>query len=804
VSTRARYGRGMSSPAHRTVDVPNSLPVRGVIRVAGSVLSFGAALLALAACDARQSVESGGAAALARNLAHASSVEIHVDDERAAEGLRRLAALERARSGRDVRVLVASKGDPDAARIVVGTPNSSGMAKLAGLAGIALVRGADSSFGVSDVSHDRPADLARATFEDPERPGLPVTIYVGNDLDLVVRQIEDAIPRARPDLVTWRGGDYLLGADLWPEGGMRSHAVERISLLRTAQRPATESLRSIPGFQVDVPRGIDSESVEELLVDLARARERAGAWTSAELPDVVVRLSATADEYRLGGEHARLGRWNRVRPSADMLVRGETSDGGAAAIRAALRAALGPAVIPWIEDAASVAAANTWFGRDLEPWLARIVVSGRVPSVADLVEPSSDARISSHALAPMRAALFEHLRAARGDEFVRSLWLGTRALTVDAELESAFRASLSARVEPLRADVVRENEERRAAVLARPPELGAVFVESSADPRRGYGSRGARQMLVDLAAAGAGTVILRADFAQSILPNGWQTPRPWAPVPGDVALYASLHDARASGLATMLAVNVLTSDAGGYTGGAAQDGIAAWQALFALEARAVEHAGYLANLADVDWLCVGTALRALSGESDDRRAVAEESVWKRDGWIAVLGAARGAHPGAITYATADVFEAERADRLGILDDLDAIGIELAPAPEPASPNPRVDVAAKMAVALDEIGAIARRHAKPVLVTHASFSPVRGDAETVRDDWRDASLFLFGDALLAARVRGIDIRGAWVARVATDARDPGFGARDSRYEARHLAPFHARFTEEFRTGARSPR
>lgn len=767
-----------------------------------SVVAFGVLVLSFAACDARQSVEAGGAAALARNLAHANAIEIHVDEESAAEGLRRLAVFERARSGRDVRVLVASKGDRGNARIVVGTPRSAGAATLAGLGGIALERGTDSAFRVADVVHDRPADVVRATFADPDRPGLPVTVWIGNDLDLVVRQIEDAIPRATPELETWRGGDPLLAAELWPEGGMRSRAVERIALLRTAQRPATEATRSIAGFEVDVPRGLDAESVERTLDALGRARELASAWTSTALPDVVVRLSATADEYRLGGEHATLGRWNRVRPSADMLVRGGVTDGGAAAVRAGLRAALGPAVIPWIEEGASVAAANAWFGRELEPWLARIVASGRVPSAAELVDPASDARISAHALTPLRAALFEHLRAARGDEYVRSLWTGTRALTVDAELESAFRASLAARVEPLRGGIVRQSDERRAAVLAAAPRLGAVFVESSPDPRRGYGSRGAQQTLADLAAAGASTVLMRADFTESILPNGWQAPRPWAPLSGDVALFTSLHEARASGLATMVSVNVLTSDAGTYSGDSARDGIESWRALFALEARAVEHAGYLANLADADWLCVGTALRAISGEeTDDRRPVVAEADWKREGWSTVLAAARGAFPGAITYATADLFEAERTRFLG---DLDAIGFELAPTPEPGSSNPRADVAAKMAFALDGIGTLAKRLGKPILVPHASFSAIPGDAENVRDDWRDASLFLFGDALLAARGRGVDIRGAWVARVATDARDPGFGARDSRYDARHLGPFHARFTEEFRTGARSPR
>ncbi len=770
---------------------------RVALAIMATVPTF-ALLLVLAGCEARQSVATGGAAALARNLAHASIVEIHVGEESAAEPLRRLAAFERARSGRDVRVLVAARGDPAAARIVVGTPMSVSVEDLAGRGGIALVRDTPCAFRVAGTDHDRPADLARATFEDPERPGLPVTLWIGNDLQLLIRQIEDVIPCATPALATWRGGTKAVAAELWPEGGVRAEAVERLD----AQRPAAFATRAITGFRVEAETTLDPQSVERVLLELVAARERASAWSAAPWPDVAVRFSGFVEEYRLSGEHARLGRWNRTRPAAEMLVLAGGTDGGAAAVRAGLRGMLGPAVVPWIEEGASVSAARAWFGRDLDAWLARLVVSGRIPGTRELVDPASDARISAHVLVPLRAALFDHLRDTRGDEFVRGVWSGTRALTIDAELEAAFRAGLAARVEPLREEILRRGTERRAAVLSRAPELGAVFVEDSSDPRHGYGSRAAQQSLTDLATAGVGTVLLRADFVESVLPLGWPVPRALAPNAGDVALFANALEARGLGLTTLFCVNVLTSDAGTYSGAFSRDGAEAWKLLFERQTRAVEHAGYLANLADVDWLCVGTALRAISSsEPDGRRSIAAEADWKREGWSSVLTAARGAFPGAITYATADLFEAERAV---FLADLDAIGIELAPRHEPGAPLPRADIAAKMAVALDGIGAIARRLEKPVLVTHASFAPIRGDSATVRGDWRDTSLLLFGDALLGARARGVDIRGAWVARVSTDSREPGFGARDSRFDARHLGPFHARFREAFRTGARSPR
>jgi len=738
-------------------------------------LAAATALAWLAGCDARQSVAQGGAAALTRNLAHVRSVEIHVEEPWAAEPLRRLAALERARSGRDVRVLVQSTGDPDAARIVIGTTRSGAAAVLAARAGLAIQPGERARFRAGNFDHDAPEDAACATFADPDRPGLPVTVWLGNDLERLLPQIEDLIPRSSPTLRTWRGGDPVLQGKLSQSGAVVPREIHRVGLARIALRGAVAPLPESDGFRVEVAPGIEAGTAARLLRELEAARERATSWAGAPSPRVTVRLLALVEDLRLGGEQNRLGRWNRARPAADMLVVAGISDGGAAAVRAGLRATLGPAVVPWIEEGASVAASRSWFGRELDRWLARLATAGAMPRLAAILEPGVDARISAHVLAPARAALFEHLLATRGPEFMRGLWGGTRALDVDEDLEKSFAASLSARAAPYVEEVARLGELRRASILAAPPIAGVAFVESDSDPRSGYGSKRALDSVRSLSARGTRSIALDAIFVRTEIENGWPVPRALSPQCGDVALFATASAARDAGLRVALFPSVLASDAGTYRGGWSRNLESEWAAYFDEHARAIEHAGLLANLCSIDWLTVGSAIRAISGAGDERRSRPEEGAWKRDGWRRVIGVARGAFSGALTYGATDLPEVEK---IAFWGDLDAIGLELDPRLEPGSADPRSEIEHKLRHALEGVGRFAQSSGRPVVLTHVSFAPVLDGAPSVKGDWTSAQIQILAGVIQSTTAAGhVDVRAAWLARVGSDPADPGRNARD---------------------------
>lgn len=772
-------------------------------------IPFAIAVCALfVACDARQAADDGGAAALTRNLALARAVEIHVDDESAAEPMRRLAALERARTGRDVRVLVRAVGDPDLPRIVVGTSRPGPAATLAVRAGVTL-RGEDGAFRVADLDHEAPEDAACFTYADPDRRGLPITVWLGNDLARLLPQVESASPRARPSFRTWRGGDLVLRGELRLDGSMSPRRVDRVGIARLAVRGLAVAAPDSDGFRVEVAPGVPPEVADRVRADLERARERANAWAGGALPRVSVRLVAAVEDLRLGGESDALGRWNRARPAADMLVLAGVDDGGAAAVRAGLRARLGPAVVPWIEEGASVAAARSWWGRDLERWLARLAIGGSVPSVATIVDPRSDARISRHVLEPARALLFDHLLAERGPEHTRALWTGTRALDVDAALEASFTSALDARVAPFRAEVAHRAGQRRAAVLAAPPAAGVVMAESESDPRSGFGSGRAQASLAAARAIGARAVSLDVDFAGARIDDGWPVARDLAPTSGDLALFATATVARHHGMRVTFATNVLASDAGSYAGTWTPSFREDWAAAFEEHARAVEHAALLAGLSSVDWLSIGSSLFALSdADPDARRARPEEIAWRRDGWNRVIGAARGAFPGGVTYTAGDALEAER---IGFWGDLDAIGLQLDPRVERVSPQPRVDLERRLRAALESVAGIAERTGRPVLLARATFARVLDRDARAEDAWTSAQIDAYSAAIRAAVDEGLDVRGAWLERVGTDPRDRGANARDPLLDLEGDASLPAFFAgadawvrEGSRAGERSPR
>ncbi len=741
------------------------------------LLALGA--LAFAACDRRQPTEGGGAAALAWNLVAARSVEVHVDEPAAREPLARLAALERARTGADVRVLERSTGDRAAARIVVGSARSPGARALAQVAGVAVRTDPRPGFSVGDVAFDGPADLLCATFEDPDRPGLPLTVWLGNDLDALLASIEDLAPRAEPRLDCQRDGERALSGPLGVRGGLRLAEFERLGVLRMARRGPLAAPLRVEGFVFEVPEALDPASALSAVAAAGAARARALAWAApaGPVPDVEVALLASVEDLLLAGERGALGRCNRALPAADMFVAGGVHDGGTAAARAVLRAALRPAVAPWLEEAASIDAADTWWGRDLDRWLAHLARAGRVLRVAECVDPRSDARVSPHVLGPSRAALARFLLEREGAAFVRELWSGSRALVAAPELESEFEAAWRARVAPYLSEVEQRGRARRQSLLDAGPRAGIVLGPAGPGELDGYGARAVHASIAAWSALGARGVAVPATFLDDARGSGPGTGAGdrFGPREGDAALFGLGLLAPHEHMGLTLHVRVLTSDAGGDTGSWTRGHEAEWQAVFASLARAVEHAGLAANLCGAEWLVLGSDLQAISGpEPWARPGAADEDAWRRDGWRRVIGAARGAFPGLITYAAADL---EEAARVAFWKDLDAVGLELLPRIEGRTGiAPAQEARAAVTAALAGIAAIAADAGLPVILFPAGCAPRPSglSATAAGREWTTSQLALLSESLRDAPCA---LQAAWLSRASTDPGDHGVNAAD---------------------------
>ncbi len=779
-------------------------------------LSILACALSLLACGARQTASEGGAAALARNLAQVRILELHVDEDALVDPARRLAAREHARSGREVRVLQREDGDRHAARIFLGTARSDRAVTLAFRGGVVVRSSASGAsedrtgFHAADLQFGGADDVARATFEDPERPGLPITLWLGNDGASLARQVESVAPTATPCLAVWRAGDLVLTSPLWADGELDGRRIERVGFSRLALRGPLDVLADGDGFVVQGAAGLVPTLVDGVLRDLRSARERAASWCGATLPKIDVRLLFDVEDLRLAGEEASLGRWNRARPSADMLFVAGVSDGGAAAMRAGLRGALGPAADAWIEEAASVSASETWWGRDLDRWLARLVNASCIPRVAELVAPNVEARISTHVLAPARAALFDHLRSARGDAFVRELWNGTAVLGVDEALEQGFASAVRARAASFLPALSESDGARRAEVLGRPPVAGVVYTASGHDPRSGYGSRAASEGLRELRQHGARSIAIPAQFRDSQFGEPLDAATALQPTTGDVAVFGAAAAAHGAGLHVAILPDLVTSEAGSALGGWARNGADDWAEYFERHARVVEHAGFLATLCDADWLSVGSALPAITNpEPAGRRASPEERTWKQAGWQRLIGAARGAFPGGLTYGAVDVAEAER---IGFWGELDAVGIELNSSVVPDGPDSALALDRDLRAFLEGSSRVAARERRPLLLTRVSLASARGSEPGRVLDGIVAQLRSLESAGKWATSKGaLEVRSLWLDRVGTDPEDRGINARDHVLLRRwwpELEPFFRAVPEwvreESRAEGRSPR
>jgi hypothetical protein len=141
----------------------------------------------------------------------------------------------------------------------------------------------------------------------------------------------------------------------------------------------------------------------------------------------------------------------------------------------------------------------------------------------------------------------------------------------------------------------------------------------------------------------------------------------------------------------------------------------------------------------------------------------------------VIGAARGAFSGGLTYSAADILE---ADGVEFWADLDAIGLEIPLRLEPDDPDPTIALERSLRDVFAGIGRCAVREDRPVLLTQVGFVTA---AESTRADDTDRlatqlqRLNAAADAAMASAP--FDVRAVWLARVGTDPADCGVNARD---------------------------
>ncbi|MAF65940.1 MAG: hypothetical protein CMJ84_09835 [Planctomycetes bacterium] len=663
-----------------------------------------AALLLLAACDGGGGGR-GSTADLGRAFAWSGSVEVLLPWGPAAARARDAALLLEARSGLEVTVLTPPEsGRTDRPRVVGGLLGDPSVTALLAHLGARPLAGGGLVF--LDLELGLGGDALAACFEDPERPGLPLTVLAAGSPEALARLVGDLRPTARPAARVWSRGQPCLELELERDGTPRSQTLrdidrERARALRRV-RQVTSDAETILSATTDVGR----ERAMEYAATVAAVRARVHAWTGAGpavRPFAATLVGGVRLQRDLAGAVGLSVPDGLIQRELVLLAPGLPDDGGRSAARAALRARLGEPVRTWTLEGAAIDAAGSWWGAPIEH-SARAVAS---LSVEEIAAPASVDRHSQHLLGPARGLLFRCLRTAPNAPGIAELW-GAEAPALDDDAWRAWLASLEDGPPPV----------RRPGPAPRRRYAAGVAFDSDGRPGGGLCPPGYAAGLESAEELGADAVSFASFYHQRAAPPsfaGGRDPDGLQSAEGDAALALAVARARAAGArSVLLQPHVLLSESAGYSAWRKRTSTDDWEEFFVHLERALVHYALLAERIGCDVLCVGTELWPAHGDGGG----AELWAVKAAGWRAAIRSVREHFHGAVTYAARWPAEARRVP---FWDALDLVGVTLYPSLDLARDSSRPGrIRNRLKRSLSELGDFALEQGSAALVVEAGF------------------------------------------------------------------------------------
>jgi len=692
--------------------------------------------LLLCACDSYERVDSAsGGAALMHNLQRAGMVEVQAAKGIVLETAMRAASLRvRERDGYALRI---STGDTHLPRVWLGCyADSAARSQLERMGASTGLNSGRPWFAIGEIQFGSPDDALVACFEDPERPGLPLTFYYANDEEHLARLAAQELAAGwKPSLRAWSEGRETLSGPLSLSGRIDPARLARATLRRAENMPSMVELQKrADGLRGTAQQGCDPVRIEALCESMVRARAAVQAWAAPNVPPPELEFVAylRAEEYtRIAGtaEPAELDPLaRRIHACIGPLM---PLSGGTPAARATARKLLGECALPWLEDGAAVDAAASWWGRPLEGWLAWICARGLALPLESIVDPRAEEEFSPHLLLPLRAALFRLVRETRGDAELRALWSGKKAFVADSALAQAFSKALAARA------------------AAQPPANARPFplpegdgtetwrgVESEPAPGgEGWASEAGTRSIARAQELGANALGLRISLVAR--PDALALPDPLHPRrlgtrEGDLHVFGGLAAARASSMASFVDVDLLATPSGIEDGAWLRVRPEQWERFFDARTRALVHAGLLAELGQAGALSIGCGLSAVTRDQIEGRQGRQEDLdEKRAGWAKVIAQTRRSFDGALVYVASPI----DLQQALFWKDLDAVGFRLdepLPAGMGNTTAERQELVRRLLVPLQQVAAVANAHKKPWFLARTGFEPLRASPGAPRD------------------------------------------------------------------------
>ncbi len=583
------------------------------------------------------------AADLRRNLELAPGLEIYAP---AGELLDRCRIVSSWGTEFDTNVLeVGATGDSSRARILLGTRKTPGMEALANRVGITLGQG---GFGYRDRGYSESGDAAIFTLEDPERAGLPLTVFLGHDEAGLARILVDLTPCAAPGLRIFQQGRASWEAETDLQGEVEAATLVKLDDAYSGfSRGEMQYERRASRVNLAASTEVDAERFRIYSESVERVAQRVSSWfaDSEELPELEVRVHSRVEDFvALHGE-ARQFAVNRVTGEVAVLMERDTADdsGAGIALGRALQLA-GPASELWLEHGVSVDAAGAWWGRELGEWCAHLVSANGSLAVEQLTSPNAAAMQSQHRVRPLQAMLCRYLRFLHGAEGLRDVWAGKLEFSPRTEEFEAWLATELEGVEPLPTRIGKPSFMR-----------GVCLLESET---ASHGSDVTTRSLSDLGRFGADTIALSTFMTLLREPSDFAPLRRRTAIRatcGDLALAATIAEAQRAELRVLLTPHWLSSVSGSWVGAQVRSSEEEWKHFFQQRAtRLVDHFALLGELCEIDVLSLGSELAETSRTlvDEEHTEYAESKKWMREGWARNIQTARASFRGALTYCAA--------------------------------------------------------------------------------------------------------------------------------------------------------
>jgi glycosyl hydrolase family 113 len=706
------------------------------------------ALVALFSCGAQEPPPSDPWT-LYSNLARDRRVEI-VAKEGDAQILGLSAARRLGRAGVfevGWRTLAGSKEDFDsdgAARIWIGDTHTPGAARALERLGVRPVK--ESGFRFLDRVYRGENAVLVATLEDPDRAGLPLTLYLGVEAERAASLAHDLTPAWRPAFRVYAGGDLDAEGRLTPSGTVIPSSVVRFSEARRKRFESSTPVDCGP-FDAIAPAGFQLELFGDWVAATASAFAEVHEWLggkgSRALPDKPrIRLHASVEDKQRIGLGPGLGERNRLSRQLEVVLSPELpDDGGFALARMVALELRGEPAEAWLLDGVAAASVETWWRRPMDEWIAFLTAGELVPPLEELVDAES--RWTPHLLVPLRGALCRAL----GREKVLGLWSGSRRLPLGAQDSTArvFQEWLAHNLELHREPLAGARQRHLAEVLARPFRNGIDLCEpqwGTANGAQGFGTRACQASLARAAGLGCDAVAL--------VTRSWLEPPlaefPWEGLPAermdaasDLALYGAAQQAQHLGMSVMLQPHLLATRSGDSAALSLLNTHPNHERLFSGYRAFLVHYGLLAELCGAEILCIGTELPAatMTRPSEVNRRELEFLEVRRQGWESAIRAARASFTGALTYGAR--WDGEPGG-IEFWPRLDFVGqnafATLTGGQDGPSPVVAPDLAPRMRWNIEQIAKLATELGHPALITGIGFPSATGA-------WRDPSQALGG-------------------------------------------------------------